>query len=223
MSLPVRALSEFVGTFALVAVGTGAIAIDSRMAGLTPLAVPLAFGGVVAAMIYALGKVSGAHLNPAVTLGFWASRDIPRTDAAAYALAQCAGALTASLGLATLTPPSTPLGVTRLAVALPTGIGIEIAITFLLMFVIASLAARPKARPILGLCVGATVAFCALIAGPATGGSMNPARSLGPALVSGETRHLWVFFAAPAIGALVAIRGCRLVWRGDCCRGKADG
>jgi aquaporin Z len=217
MDLARRCASEFVGTFALVFVGTGAIAVDATTGGVTPVGVALCFGLVVMAMVYALGDISGAHLNPAVSLGFWCSGQLPPREGAAYALCQCGGAVAASVLVALLLPAAGTLGATQRAVPLPAGLAIEVVISFLLMFVIVNIAARPEVAPVAGLAIGGTVALCALFAGPLTGASMNPARSIGPALVSGELADLWVFVLAPATGAALAVLCCRCTRSATCC------
>ncbi|MBI5773194.1 MAG: aquaporin [Verrucomicrobia bacterium] len=214
-----RIAAEFIGTFALVFSGTGAIVINQATGGaVTHVGVALTFGLVVLAMIYALGDVSGAHLNPAVTLGFVVARRFPAADAPAYVASQCAGAFAASGLLRVLFPENQLLGTT-----LPTGPAmqsfvLEIVLTAMLMFVILGVSTGAKEKGITaGIAVGAVIALEALFAGPISGASMNPARSLAPAVVSGHLEHLWVYLAAPALGALLAVVACRCVRAEDCC------
>ena len=215
-----RYWSEFIGTFALVFVGTGAIASDAVFGGVvSSLGVALAFGLTVMIMIYAVGDVSGAHFNPAVSLGFWWAGRLERAELGRYVGSQAAGEVAASLCLRVLLPESPTLGVTLPQVALGAAFAVEVAISFLLMFVILQLVlGSPSPKGVVGAAVGATIVCAALFAGPLTGASMNPARSLGPALVSGQLEGLWLFLLAPPIGALLAVQGCRATRSGDCCR-----
>lgn len=215
-----RASAELIGTFALVAVGCGAIVVDAHTGGaVTHLGVALAFGLVVMVVIYAVGDVSGAHLNPAVSLGFWVAGSLPTSELLRYLGAQCGGALLASALLRALFPEDPSLGATVPAVPLLSALAVEVVITALLLTVIFHVVARgPEAAAISGLAIGATVAIAALCAGPLTGASMNPARSLGPALVSGELSDLWIYWTAPFAGAIAALHGCRLVRGNACCR-----
>jgi len=214
-----RALAEGIGTFALVFAGTGAIVVDHATGGaITHLGISLAFGLVVMTMIYAVGDVSGAHLNPAVTLGFWAARRLPAQDVAPYVAAQCAGALLASAVLWAMFPETPTLGVTTPAGGLAQSFVAEVILTFLLMFVILGVATGAREKGVMaGAAVGATVGLAALVGGPVSGASLNPARSLGPALVAGELSWLWLYFAAPIVGGQLAVLGCRCVREPGCC------
>ena len=215
-----RLLAEAVGTFALVLVGTGAIAVDFATGGaVTAVGVALAFGLVVMVVIYALGDVSGAHLNPAVSAGFFMANRLSGREAAGYMASQCAGAVAASLAIRGLFPEDPTLGATLPSVAPASAFLVEIAITALLAFVIFHVVARGSdAASISGLAIGSTVALAAIFAGPLTGASMNPARSLGPALVSGRLGDLWIYWTAPFVGAVLALWGCRWTRGADCCR-----
>jgi aquaporin Z len=154
-------------------------------------------------MIYAVGNISGAHLNPAVTLGFWAARRLPGRAVAPYMASQILGALAAS-GLMRALFDHPTLGATSPAGSAAQSFALEIVLTAILMFVILSVAYGPKETGILaGIAVGGVIAFEALFAGPISGASMNPARSLGPALVCGDLRHAWIYVAAPLLGAVV--------------------
>jgi aquaporin Z len=218
-------VAELVGTFALVFAGTGAIVIDGVSGGqVTHVGVALTFGLVVTALIYALGDVSGAHLNPAVTLAFVAARRFPARAAVSYIVAQCAGAVLASTLLRVLFPAHPTLGATLPAGDALQSFTLELVMTWLLMLVILCVSHGAKERGVVaGIAVGAVVGLEALFGGPISGASMNPARSLGPALVSGEIRALWIYIAAPLIGALASVPMCRLIRAPDCCRASEGG
>jgi MIP family channel proteins len=208
-----RYLAELFGTFSLVFAGTGAIVIDEVSSGaVSHVGVGLTFGLVVMAMVYALGDVSGAHLNPAVTLGFYASCRFPARQLFPYVASQCAGALLASLLLRLLFPTNESLGGTFPAGSVWQSFVLELVLTCILMFVILSVSTGAKERGITaGIAVGGVIALEALFAGPICGASMNPARSLAPALVSGRVETLWIYLLAPIAGALLAVIICRVV------------
>jgi MIP family channel proteins len=207
-----RYLAEFLGTFALVFAGCGAVISDTMTrGGVTHVGIALTFGFTVCAMIYALGPICAAHFNPAVTLGFAVSRRFPWRHVPAYLGAQCAGALCASLLHRTLygaeLAQRAGYGATTPAVGVPAAVGFEVVLTFLLMLVIMAVATdRRIPGSVPGPAIGLTVALCALCGGPATGASMNPARSLAPALfVGGEAwRSLPLYLLAPPAGAILA-------------------
>lgn len=217
--------SEFFGTFALVFCGTGAIVIDEVTGGgVSHVGVALTFGLVVLAMIYALGDVSGCHLNPAVTLGFFAARRFEGRRVVPYIISQCCGAILASITLRLMFPASVTLGQT-----IPSGdalqsFALEFFLTLFLMFVILSVSTGSKEKGVLaGVAVGSVIALEALFAGPISGASMNPARSLGPALVSLRFESLWVYLTAPILGALASVLACRCVQEpGCCCRNASE-
>jgi aquaporin Z len=215
-----RCVAESLGTFALVFAGTGAIVVNDVSGGIvTHVGVALTFGLVVTAMIYAVGDVSGAHLNPAVTLGFWLARRLPAREVAPYVGSQVAGALAASVLLGSLFFGHPTLGATAPAGPALQSFVLEIVLTGLLMFTILSVSTGAKEKgPTAGLAIGAVVGLEALFAGPISGASMNPARSFAPALVSGQLAHLWIYLAAPVLGAALAVLGCRLSREPDCCR-----
>ena len=211
--------AEFLGTFGLVFAGTGAIVMNSASGGvITHLGIALTFGLIVLSMIYTFGDISGAHLNPAVTLAFAAAGRFAWADVAGYWLAQTAGALGASSLLHFLFPLEAKLGAT-----LPSGLVgqsfiLEVVLTFFLMLVILSVSTGDKEKGITaGIVIGAVVGLEALFAGPICGASMNPARSLAPALISGHTESLWIYIVAPCVGALMAVPACCLVREPDCC------
>ena len=200
-------LAEAVGTFALVFAGTGAIVINDVTGGTVGhIGISLTFGLVVLAMIYALGDISGAHFNPAVTIGFWTARRIERSTVVPYIFSQCAGALLASLLMRLLFASHESLGATQPAGPALQSFVLESVLTFLLMLVILQVSTGGKEKGITaGMAVGAVIALDALFAGPISGASMNPARSLAPALVSLNLTHLWIYLLAPLTGAVGAV------------------
>lgn len=202
-----RLFSEAIGTFCLVFAGTGAIVINQTTGGsITHVGVALTFGLVVMAMIYALGDRSGAHLNPAVTIAFAVAGRFKFADVPGYIFAQLIGAAAASVALRLLFPDHATLGATIPAGTFLQSFILEFILTFMLMFVILAVSTGPKERGITaGIAVGGVVCLEAMFAGPISGASMNPARSLAPALISGHTTHLWLYIMAPILGALLAI------------------
>lgn len=217
-----RALAaEALGTFTLVFAGTGAIVIDQVSGGrVTHVGVSLVFGLVVMAMIQTFGDVSGAHLNPAVTLAFRAAQRIGSRTAVLYVLAQLCGGLLASATLRSLFPANEDLGRTFPAGSVLQSFVLEVLLSFVLMLVILSVSSGSKERGLMaGITIGGVVALEALFAGPICGASMNPARSLAPALVSQHLEAAWIYVAAPLLGMLLAIPACRLTGAPDCCTG----
>ena len=214
-----KCVAEGIGTFALVFVGTGAIVVNDLTGGkITHLGIALTFGLVVMAMIYAVGNVSGAHLNPAVTLAFCASGRLEKREAPYYILSQFVGGLAASVLLAALFPVHETLGATVPNGSTMQSFIFEVVLTFLLMFVILNVSTGAKEKGIMaGTAVGSMIALEALFAGPVSGASMNPARSLAPALVSGELQALWIYMTAPVIGAVLASPICRILQGKECC------
>ena len=207
--------AEFLGTFALVFAGTGAVVIDAVTGGgVTHVGVALTFGLVVMAMIYAVGDVSGAHLNPAVTAGFWLAGRLPGRCVAPYVASQLAGALLASALLRGMFSNRAYLGATLPAGSALQSFALEAVLTGMLMFVILCVSTGPKELGVMaGIAVGGVIAFEALFAGPISGASMNPARSLAPALVSGHVQFVWVYVAAPLLGSAISVP-CWRVTRG---------
>ncbi len=212
-------IAETFGTFALVFAGTGAIVINDVSGGtVTHGGIAFTFGLVVLAMIYAVGEVSGAHLNPAVTIGFFLARRFPGRRVLPYIVSQCTGAFLASGLLHLLFPSSATLGTTLPAGSAVQSLILEFVLTLLLMFVILSVSTGAKEKGITaGIAVGAVIAFEAMFAGPISGASMNPARSLAPAVVSGHLAGLWVYLAAPVLGAATAVLACRCIHESPCC------
>ncbi|QDT36982.1 aquaporin [Stratiformator vulcanicus] len=206
------ALAEFIGTYCLVFAGCGAIVFDSLTAGAVGNAgIGLTFGLIVMAMIYAVGDVSGAHLNPAVSLGFLAAQRLQFARFVCFVIAQFAGAIAAAATLKGLFPFAETLGQTN-----PADIGgrilafesfvLEAILTAILMFVILRVATGSKEQGLMaGVAVGGVVALEAMFAGPICGASMNPARSLGPALLAGDLQHLGIYFGGPLLGSLLAV------------------
>jgi aquaporin NIP len=209
--------AEFVGTYCLVFAGTGAIVINGISSGaITHVGIALTFGLVVLAMIYSVGEVSGAHLNPAVTLGFCAAGRMGWSNLPPYVVSQSLGALAASGTLRALFGNVQTLGATNPAGSAAQTLALEIILTAILMFVILSVSQGAREKGITaGIAVGATIALEALFAGPISGASMNPARSLAPALVSGDLGYLWVYLVATFGGALVGVLVFRCVQRRD--------
>jgi MIP family channel proteins len=207
-----RATAEAVGTFFLVLIGPGAAMVNAVTGGSLGVAgIALAFAFVIIAMVYALGHLSGAHLNPAVTVAFWSTGRFPRRDVVPYVVAQCAGAIAASALSRAVLGPVGHLGATLPALAPPISLtaafALEFAMSFALMFVIMAVATDDRVAPgFAPIAVGLTVGFCALMGGPLTGASMNPARSFGPAVIGGEWRAHWVYWVAPIMAMLVAAR-----------------
>jgi len=220
-----RLLAEFLGTFGLVFAGTGAIIInDASNGAITHAGIALTFGLIVLAMIYAFGDVSGAHLNPAVTAAFALARRFPWSEVPGYVIAQLGGAFAASGFWRALFPANDKLGAT-----LPVGPAwqsfvLEVVLTFLLMLVILSVSTGAKEKGITaGIAVGAVIALEAMFAGPISGASMNPARSIGPAVVGGHLEYWWVYLAGPVLGAWLAVPTCCGVREpGCCCAPKAS-
>jgi len=200
-------LAEFLGTYALVFAGTGAIVIDQQTHGsITHVGVAITFGLIVMSMIYAFGDISGAHLNPAVSIAFTIAQKFPIKQLAPYILSQVGGALAASLTLKILFPENQFLGGTIPAGSDMQSFILEFILTFFLMLVIINVAKGSKEQGMFaGLAIGSVVALEAMFAGPICGASMNPARSLAPALVSGHMEHLWIYLMATTTGAISAI------------------
>ena len=198
-------LAEAIGTFALVFAGCGAIVVDAKTGALGHIGVAFTFGLVIMVMIYALGRISGAHFNPAVTFAFAVTRHFPWTRTLGYWVAQAAGALTAaavvvgSLGSHAHDGATLPSGSQGQAFLW------ELVLTFFLMLVIMAVATDTRAvGEAAAIAIGGTVGLDAMFGGPVTGASMNPARSLGPAVVSGDLHALWVYLLAPPLGATLA-------------------
>jgi aquaporin NIP len=197
-----RVLAELIGTFALVFAGAGSVMVDAETSALGQVGIALTFGLVIMAMIYAVGHISGAHFNPAVSLAFALTRHFPWARVAAYWAAQVMGALLAAVLLRASLGDIADVGATRPSGSDGQAFLWETVLSFFLMFVIMAVATDTRAvGEAAALAIGGTIAFGALVGGPVSGASMNPARSLGPALVSGELRALWIYLSAPLLGA----------------------
>lgn len=214
--------AEFLGSFALVFAGTGAIVINDVSGGtITHVGIAMTFGLVVLAMIYAVGDISGAHLNPAVTIGFWLARRFPAKQILPYVASQSLGAVLASVMLKILFPAHDRLGGTLPVGTVTQSFLLELILTFILMFVILNVSTGAKEKGITaGIAVGAVIGLEAMFAGPISGASMNPVRSLAPALVSMHFEHLWIYLVAPVLGAALAVVACRCCQHAACCSGK---
>jgi aquaporin Z len=208
-----RAVAEAIGTFFLVLIGPGAAMVNAFSSGqLGPVGIALAFAFVVTAMIYALGHLSGAHINPAVTLGFWSVGRFPGRQVIPYVLAQCTGAVAASIVLRNTLGSIGDNGATLPRIPVASAFAVEWLLSFALMFVIMAVATDERvADGFAAIAVGLTVGFCALTGGPITGASMNPARSFGPAMVGGLWQTHWIYWLAPITGMMAAARAYELL------------
>ena len=206
-------LAEIVGTFTLVFIGTGAVIVEVQTGALGHLGVALAFGLVVSAVIYAVGEVSGAHINPAVTIAFWGAGRFPAASVAPYLVAQFAGGVLASALLRAMFPTAAGLGGTMPSGSVTQSLVMELVLTFILMFVILGVAVGAKRVGMLaGIAIGGTVAMEALMGGPISGASMNPVRSLAPAFVMFDLSAQWIYVLGPVLGALLAVPMYRAVY-----------
>ena len=214
-----RFISEIIGTFALVFCGTGAMVINDFTGGtVTHVGVAITFGLIVMGMIYAFGDISGAHMNPAVTIGFAYAKKFPWKEVPAYVLAQLIGAFLASSILLYLFPESQTLGATLPGLSALKVFILEIILSFFLMVVIINVSTGSKEIGLVaGIAIGSVVLLEAMFAGPITGASMNPARSIAPAVVSGNIADLWIYIFAPIIGCVLAVVSCKLVKDEQCC------
>jgi aquaporin Z len=199
--------AEFTGTFILIFCGTGAMVIDQQTAGaVTHVGVSITWGLVVMSLIYSLGSISGCHINPAVSIAFTIAGRFKASLLPGYIISQIAGALLASLMLKLLFPTCPLLGATIPAGSEIQSFVLELLLTLFLMLVIMNVAHGSKEQgQLAGIAIGSVVGLEAMFAGPICGASMNPARSLAPAIVSGHLEHLWLYLAAPIAGAALAI------------------
>ncbi len=202
-----KLLAEFLGTYALVFAGTGAIVINQHTNGvITHAGIAITFGLVVMSMIYAFGNLSGAHLNPAVSIAFTLSGRFEAKQLLPYISSQLTGALAASLTLRLLFPANELLGATMPSGSEMQSFVLEFILTFFLMLVIFNVAHGSKEQGMMaGVAIGGIVALEAMFAGPICGASMNPVRSLGPAVVSMHLEHIWIYVAAPIAGAALSV------------------
>lgn len=210
-------LIETIGTFFLVFAGTGAIIVNDTTGALGHVGVAITWGLIVMVLIYAIGDTSGAHMNPAVTIAFWIAKKNNFKDVFPYVVAQLVGAFLASYTLKYLFPDNETLGS-----SLPYGTWqqsfiFEVFLTFLLMYVILNVSTGAKEKGIMaGSAIGATVGLEAMFAGPICGASMNPARSIAPAVVSGHIEYLWVYIVATILGAVLAVLVCKMTRNESC-------
>ena len=214
-------LSEIIGTFSMIFCGCGAMVINDFTGGtITHPGVAITWGLIVMTMIYAFGDISGAHFNPAVTVGFAVAKKFRWKEVPKYIVAQFTGAIAASLLLLYLFPDS-DLGATIPTIEPLKVFIIELLLSFFLMVVIINVSTGSKEiGPIAGIAVGSVILLEAMFAGPLTKASMNPIRSLAPALVSGNFTDLWVYLTAPFLGMLLAVFSCKLVKDDNCCDEK---
>ena len=215
-------ISEFIGTFAMIFCGTGAMTINEVTGGdVTHVGIAMTWGLIVMAMIYAFGETSGAHFNPAVSIAFAYAKKFSWREVPKYIIAQILGAFSASLILWFLFPSSEILGATIPTVDVWRAFVLEFLLTFFLMVVIINVSTGSKEiGPVAGIAIGAVVLLEAMFAGPITNASMNPARSIAPAFVSGNLQHLWIYIIAPILGALLAVISCKMVKEENCCDEK---
>jgi aquaporin Z len=203
-------LAEFIGTFSLVFCGTGAIIVNQQSEGsLGLLGIAIAFGIIITAMIYIFGSISGTHINPAVTISLALGKLMPRNEVIGYITAQILGALLASSLLSLLFPDNLSLGNTTPSGGLLQSFIIELIVTFFLMLTILGITSKKELSHLSGLIIGLLVTGMILLSGPISGGSLNPARSLAPAIISGDISTVWIYLTAPIIGAILAL----FVWK----------
>lgn len=214
--------SEFIGTFAMVFCGCGAMTVNEITGGsITHVGVAITWGLIVMAMIYAFGEISGAHFNPAVTIGFAVAKKFEWKNVPKYILFQVVGAFMAIAILWVLFPESNSFGHTYPADGFEPykAFILELLLTFFLMVVIINVSTGSKEiGTMAAIAVGGVILLEAMFAGPMTKASMNPARSLAPAIISGNIQHLWLYLTAPIIGAFLAVMSCKLVKNDNCCK-----
>ncbi len=210
--------AEFAGTFILVFAGCGAAAVGSIYGTPGNMGISLVFGLAVLAVIYSVGNISGAHINPAVTLGFAMAGRLPWKTVPQYAFSQTAGAIAAGFAVATLFPEAMTIGEVSPSASAAQAFAMEAILTSILMFVILNVSTGHMEKGIMaGVAVGGTVAMAALFGGPISGASLNPARYSGPAIASGSLRHYLLYLTAPLAGAIIASPTCRLIQNRECC------
>ena len=213
-----RCFAESLGAFVLVFAGCGAIVVQAETGALGHPGVALTWGLVVLALVYTLGDRSGAHLNPAVTVGLAFARRFPRAEVLPYIGSQLAGAFAAAAFLLLLFPDDATLGATRPRGAAWQSFALEVALTWFLVLAVLCITRGAAHKGItVGLVAGAIIGLEALFAGPISGASMNPARSLAPAVVSGCVSAVWIYLTAPILGSLLAVPTCRCISAPGCC------
>lgn len=218
MKLSPSYLAEALGTFCLVFAGTGAVMVNQVTGGqVTVLGIGMVFGLIVLAMIYTIGHISGAHLNPAVTLAFFSAGRHPRKEVAPYLISQLLGGIVASIMLRFIFfGHPTNLGATLPAESWEQSFTLEFVLTFILMFVIMGVAHNDRDEGLMaGVAIGATIAVEAIFGGPISGASMNPARSFAPAVVSGNFQYHWIYWIAPIFGSIAGAQVYRLILKED--------
>ena len=206
-------LSEFIGTFILVFAGTGVVIVDQQTGGAVTLTgIAACWGMIIIATVYAFGDISGNHINPAVTIAMAVDKRFEWKEVPAFLIAQLLGAFGASLLLHFLFPDNTSLGATQPGGSVMQSFIMEVVMTFILLLVILRVSTGSKEKGITaGLVIGATVGFLVLFGGPVSGTSLNPTRSLAPAIVSGNMNALWIYLTAPFIGAVGAVFAHRVL------------
>jgi aquaporin NIP len=211
-----RLAAEAIGTFGLVFLGAGAAAVNAWSNGaVSHTGISLAFGAVILVAVYTLGHISGAHLNPAVTFGFWVAKRFPGREVAPYVAAQLAGATAGAFALRGIVGSFAVFSATRPAIPVFSALGVEIILSFFLMLVVMAVATDSRvAGEVAGLAVGFIVMVDALMGGPLTGASMNPARSFGPALATGQWAAHWIYWIGPLIGMAIAVPAYEYLRRG---------
>ena len=217
-------LAECVGTFSLVLFGCSAIVVDELFGGsIGHVGISFSFGIIVMVMIYSFGNISGAHLNPAVTIGFFFSKRLKLKDIPIYISAQLIGAFLAALLLRIAFPQSSTLGATLPKVSGVFAFIVEIILTFILMLVILNVSIGHMEKGIMaGVAIGSLITLEAMVGGPLTGASMNPARSLGPAVIGLNLSDIYIYIFAPIIGAVSASPMCSLIQGDKCCGSIAE-
>ena len=204
--------AEFLGTFMMVFAGTGSIVINDLYGSVSHLGIGLTFGLVVMVVIYSIGSISGAHINPAVSIAFWVAKRFEAKEVLPYISFQLLGAFLASLSLKVMFPKHDFLGATIPVDTWQQSFVLEFILTFILMFVILLLSQGSKEVGLMtGLVIGSVVAFEAIFAGPISGASMNPARSIAPAVVSGHFTHMWLYIVATTLGAITSVYAVKLI------------
>jgi MIP family channel proteins len=211
-----RCLAEAVGTFALVAIGPGAAMVATKTHAFGHMGIALAFGLAVTLIVASSGHLGGAHVNPAVTVGLWSVRRFPASDVVPYVVAQCVGAIAASGLLVWILGPGAGFGATAPSIPLTQSFVVEMGFTAVLGFVIMGVATDDRTpRSVAPFAIGATIFAGALVTGPLTGGSFNPARTLGPAVVGGIWTAHWLYWLAPIAGAVFGMQLYEFIRRSD--------
>jgi aquaporin NIP len=200
-------IAEFIGSFFLIFFGCGSMILAELNTSYNGSFIPVIWGGAVSIMIYAVGHISGAHFNPAVTLAFWSIKRFPGKRVFGYLASQLLGALLASAIHLIIWGADHAFGGTMISTTVSGAFLIELILSFALMFVIVSVATDSRAAgELAGIAIGSTVALCSFVGGPMTNASMNPARSIAPAILSGDYSNIWLYIAAPVIGTIIGAK-----------------